>query len=178
MLAYIFVLFAVAVRLLIPFMQAHPWHFTPVAACLLFFGARGSRRQFWIPVALLAVSDIVLNRIHGYPFTPDQLVSWAWYAAVLFLGTRLRDNSKPVWVISCALASSVAFFLVSNFSVWAYWSMYPKNLGGLLTCYAMGLPFFQRQVVGDILFTSAMFSVPVLLKLTSDLRENNGRAAA
>ena len=116
MLAYIFVLFAVAVRLLIPYMQAHPWHFTPVAACLLFFGARGSRRQFWIPVALLAASDIVLNKfVYHYPFTPDQLVSWAWYAAVLFLGTRLRDNSKPVWIISCALASSVAFFLLSNF---------------------------------------------------------------
>lgn len=125
------------------------------------------------------MSDVVLNKfVYHYPFTPDQLVSWAWYAAVLFLGTRLRDNSKPVWVISCALASSVAFFLLSNFSVWAYWSMYPKNLGGLIACYAMGLPFFQRQVVGDVLFTSAMFSVPVLLKLTADLREGSGRAAA
>ncbi len=178
MLAYVFVLFAVAVRLLIPYMQAHPWHFTPVAACLLFFGARGSRRQFWVPVALLAISDVVLNKfVYHYPFTPDQLVSWAWYAAVLFLGTRLRDNSKPLWVLSCALASSVSFFLVSNFSVWAYWTMYPKNFAGLLTCYAMGLPFFQREVVGDILFTSAMFSVPVLLKLTASLRESSGRAA-
>lgn len=47
MLAYVFVLFAVAVRLLIPYMQAHPWHFTPVAACLLFF------RRAWLSAAVL-----------------------------------------------------------------------------------------------------------------------------
>jgi hypothetical protein len=179
MLAYVFVLLAVAVRLLIPFTHAHPWHFTPVAACLLFFGARGSRRQFWIPVALLALSDVVLNKfVYHYPFTPDQLVSWAWYAAVLFLGTRLRDDSKPVWILGCALASSVSFLLLSNFSVWAYWDMYPKNFAGLLTCYVMGLPFFQREVVGDLLFTAAMFSVLALLRLTTTSRESGGHAAA
>ena len=40
MLAYIFAVFAFAIRFV-----PHPWHFTPVAASLLFFGARGSRRQ-------------------------------------------------------------------------------------------------------------------------------------
>jgi hypothetical protein len=179
MLACLFVLFAVAVRLAIPFMQAHPWHFTPVAACLLFFGARGSRRQFWIPVALLALSDVVLSKfVYHYPVGADQFVSWAWYLAVLLLGTRLRGDSKPVWVLGCALASSVSFFLLSNFAVWAAFDMYPKNFGGLITCYAMGLPFFQREVIGDVLFTSAIFSVPVLLRLAAGLRQNSGRAAA
>jgi len=36
MLAYLFVVLAVAVRFL-----PHPWMFTPVAASLLFFGAAG-----------------------------------------------------------------------------------------------------------------------------------------
>ena len=49
MLAYLFVLFAVAVRFV-----PHPWQFTPVAASLLFFGARGSRRQMWVPLVLFA----------------------------------------------------------------------------------------------------------------------------
>ena len=88
MLAYLFVLFAVAVRLAIPYMQTHPWHFTPVAASLLFFGARGSRRQLWIPVGLLALSDIVLSKfVYHYAVDASQLVSWAWYAAIVLLGT-------------------------------------------------------------------------------------------
>ena len=40
MLVYVFVLFAVAFRFI-----PHPMAFTPVGAALLFFGARGPRRQ-------------------------------------------------------------------------------------------------------------------------------------
>ena len=56
MLAYLFVVLAVAVRFM-----PHPWMFTPVVGSLLFFGARGSRRQLWIPFVMLAASDVVLT---------------------------------------------------------------------------------------------------------------------
>jgi Family of unknown function (DUF6580) len=179
MLPYLFVLFAVAVRLIIPYTHAHPWHFTPVAACLLFFGARGSRRQFWIPVVVLALSDVVLSKfVYGYPVGADQFVSWAWYAAIVLLGTRLSDNPKPVWIAASALASSVSFFLISNFAVWAAYNMYPKTFDGLLTCFAMGLPFVQRGLVGDLVFTAAMFATPALLRVASGADAGTGRAAA
>jgi len=57
MLAYLFVILAVVVRFM-----PHPLAFTPVGASLLFFGARGPRRQLWVPVALLAASDVVLTK--------------------------------------------------------------------------------------------------------------------
>ena len=92
MLAYLFVIFAVVARM--PFMP-HPWNFTPVAAALLYFGARGSRRQLWVPFALLAASDIILTKfVYSYPLTWDQLVVWVWYAAILLLGTRLSENAN------------------------------------------------------------------------------------
>ena len=75
MLAYLFVIFAVAMRM--PFMP-HPWNFTPVAAALLYFGARASRRQLWIPFAMLAASDLVLNKfVYAYQFSWDQYISWS-----------------------------------------------------------------------------------------------------
>jgi len=157
MLAYVFVLLAVAVRFL-----PHPLAFTPVTAALLYFGASGSRRQMWVPIALLAASDVVLTKfIYAYPFSWDHFVTWAWYAAMLWLGTGLRENSKPLRVAGAALAGSVSFFVVSNFAVWAAWSMYPKTLAGLMTSYAAGLPFFRRGLEGDLLFTAAMFGLPV-----------------
>jgi hypothetical protein len=159
MLAYLFIVFAVAIRFL-----PHPWSFTPVVGALLFFGARGSRRQLWVPFALLALSDIVLTKfVYTYPFTWDHYVTWAWYAAVLWLGTNLRKNAKPLPVIGAALASSTSFFLLSNFAVWAGGTMYPHTWAGLMTSYTLGLPFFRPAIEGDLLFTAAMFVAPGLL---------------
>ena len=163
MLAYLFLMLAVAVRFI-----PHPWTFTPVAGALLFFGARGSRRFLWVPLVVMAASDVVLTKlVYAYPFVWDHFVTWAWYAAVLWLGTRLGKNTKPLPVIGAALASSVSFFLVSNFAVWAAYDMYPKNFEGLLTSYTLALPFFRNAVEGDLLFTSAMFATPVVLNALS-----------
>ncbi len=165
MLAYLFVIFAVLARM--PFMP-HPWNLTPVAAALLYFGARGSRNQLWVPLALLAASDVILDKfVYAYPFSWDHFVTWAWYAAILWLGTALRGTDlreSAAWlrVGGAALASSISFFIVSNFAVWAAWNMYPKTLPGLMTCYAAGLPFFRHAVAGDMLFTALAFGLPAL----------------
>ena len=160
MLPYLFVLLAVAARFM-----PHPWTFTPVAASLLFFGARGSRRHLWVPFVLLAASDVVLTKlVYAYPyFSWDHFVTWAWYAAILWLGMNLRENARPMRVIGAALASSVSFFLLSNLAVWAATNLYPKNFGGLIMSYTLGLPFFRNAVEGDLLFTCVMFATPVAL---------------
>jgi hypothetical protein len=180
MLAYVFVLFAIAVRFM-----PHPLAFTPVAACLLYFGARGPRRQLWVPLALLAASDVVLTKIvYAYPFSWDHFVTWAWYAAILWLGTKLRDNTSlrdvADWlrVGGASLAGSVSFFIASNFAVWATWSMYPKNFGGLIASYAAGLPYFRRGIAGDLLFTALMFGVPAAAALLARTGKPHGTAAA
>jgi hypothetical protein len=97
---------------------------------------------------------------------------------VLWLGTKLRENAKPLPVIGAALASSVSFFLFSNFAVWAAYDMYPKNLGGLLTSYTLALPFFRNAVEGDLLFTGAMFATPVVLSALSEVFGKGDHEAA
>ena len=175
MLAYLFVLFAIAIRFM-----PHPWSFTPVAASLLFFGARGSRRMTWLPLVLLAASDVGCAKfLWAIPFSlSDNLVIWAWYAAILWLGTKLRDHQKPLPIMGAALAGSVSFFLASNFAVWAMQSMYPKNLGGLMLSYTLGLPFFRRSLEGDLLFTIAMFATPVVLQSLTRVFSKGGKHPA
>ena len=135
MLAYVFILIAVAVRFM-----PHPMAFTPVGAALLYFGARGSRRQLWIPLALLAASDVILTTMfYRYPFSWDHFVTWAWYAGMLGLGSTIKRDSGPVRILLTALSGSVAFFVVSNFAVWAAWNMYPRTFAGLMTCYEAAL---------------------------------------
>jgi hypothetical protein len=174
MLAYLFVVLAVIARFV-----AVPVGITPVTGSLLFFGAYGSRRQMWFPFAMLAVSDVVLTKfVYHFVFSWDHFVTWAWYAAIIWLGTRLRGNTKPIWVIASALASSVSFFLASNFAVWACWNMYPKNFAGLMASYAAAIPFFRRSLSGDLAFTVVMFAVPVILSKLSTRTASSGTAAA
>ncbi len=184
MLAYAFVLLAIAVRFL-PFagplnFLPHAWHFTPLAASLLYFGARGSRRQLWIPVVLLAATDVVLTKfMYSYQLSWDSLIIWAWYAAILWLGTNLREKSGFWRVVGAALASSVSFFLISNFAVWAAWSgMYPKSFAGLLTCYTAAIPFFRGTVESDLFFSIAMFQIPVLVHVLAARMQGSGNPTA
>jgi hypothetical protein len=164
MLAYLFVMIGVAVRFI-----PHPWMFTPVTGSLLFFGARGPRRQLWVPFLVFALSDVLLTKfVYSYPFTLDHFASFAWYAGVLWLGTKLRGHEKPLPIVGAALASSVSFFLLTNLTAWAWLDMYPKNLSGVMMSYAAGLPFFRHALEGDLLFTAAMFGTPVLLKALSE----------
>ncbi len=158
MLPYLFVVAAVAVRFL-----PHPWAFTPVAAALLYFGARAPRKRMWIPLVILAAADIVLTkRTYWYPLTADHLVTWAWYAAVIGLGGLLRENARPLRLVGASLATSVSFFIVSNFAVWAVWNMYPKTGSGLVACYAAAVPFFRPDA--DLLFVGLMFGLPALAR--------------
>lgn len=159
MLAILFVVLAVAFRLL-----PHTFSVTPVAASLLFFGARGSRKLAWLPVLLLIGSDIYLTKVtYGMSLTPDHIASFVWYAAMIGLGMLLRSNQSPARIFGASLAAAVSFFLVSNFAVWAVWPMYPKNFGGLMASYVAGLPFFQREVLSDVLFTAIFFAIPAVI---------------
>jgi hypothetical protein len=180
MLPYLFVLLAIAVRFL-PFagplnFLPHAWHFTPLAASLLFFGARGSRRQWWIPLVLLAATDVVLTKyIYAYPFSWDQLVTWAWYAAILWLGTSLREKAGFWRVLGAAVTSSVSFFVISNFTAWAVLpQMYPRTFSGLMMSYTAGLPFFRGTAESDLFFSVAMFGTPVLLHSLSEWLHKTG----
>jgi hypothetical protein len=177
MLAYLFVILAILARM--PFMP-HPWNFAPLTAALLYFGARGPRRQLWVAFALMAASDVILTKfVYAYPLGWDQLVVWAWYAAILWLGTRLRENSNWLRIGGAALACSVSFFVISNFAVWAAGTMYPKTMSGLMTCFAAGVPFFRRGVAGDMLFTAVMFGLPALVAAaTRSSHKPHGTAAA
>ena len=96
MLAYMFVVLAVLLRLVAGTGAFATLGFSLVGASLLFFGSRMPRKHFWIPAALLIGSDLYLNlRVYQLPFTLDQIVMWSWYLVPCFIGLLLRDRSSP-----------------------------------------------------------------------------------
>lgn len=179
MLAYLYVVLAIAARGLAGTGTLSLHGFTPLGASLLFFGSRMPRKQFWIPVALLIGTDVYLNffRYH-MALTWDQAVVWAWYAGACCIGMLLRGRVKPLFVGGAAIGSSVSFFLISNFAVWLAGNIaYPKTLAGLGACFTAAIPFFRNDLISSLMFSAVFFAIPVLARYAAQAAEQKSAAA-
>jgi hypothetical protein len=171
MLALLVLLFAALSRLLPHVFHGMAFNFTAVGAGLLFFGSRRPRWQTVLAVAVMALMDIFLTtKVYGYAFhVSGYLVTWVWYAAVCLLGSVLLRKVSVLRVVGGVLASATSFFLLSNLMVWASSAslgasaMYPHSFGGLIGCYAAGLPFYGNDLMSTGAFAAAFFGLPVLV---------------
>jgi hypothetical protein len=168
MLAYLYVLLAVAVRILSGTGYLSTMGFTPLEASLLYFGARMPRKQFAIPLVLLIGCDLYVTLVkYQSHITFDQLLIWAWYVVPCFIGMLLKDRVRPLAVGGAAVASAVSFFVVSNFGVWlAGYVGYPKTLAGLIACYTAAIPFFEKGLASNLVFSAILFGVPAMVAAT------------
>jgi hypothetical protein len=138
----------------------HPWNFTPLMAIGLFSGYQASKATTGVLVTLsaLVLSDAVLGFHTGFWW-----VYGAALVAVLF-GRLTRNRGGAGAIAAAALASSLSFFLITNFMVWATSGMYPVTLTGLGACFTAAIPFYQNQFAGDAVYTLALFGGYALLK--------------
>jgi len=154
---YLVIVAIAAMRLVL----AHPYNFVPIFSALLFFGACRPSREFGIVVLGLIGLDIFITTHHyGYRLAPDQALTWMWYLLAVNLGALTLGKSISVRrVLGSSLFLAVSFFVISNFSVWLEWQMYPKTLSGLTACYVAALPFFRNNVVAEVLCSSLLFGL-------------------
>jgi hypothetical protein len=136
----------------------HPMNVAPLGALALLGGMYFNKRlAVWVPLAMLAISDVMLNTRMGYPviYWP-RAIDYVAFAAIGVLGMWLR--TRPVrWKVAGALATPLFFFLLSNLGVWLFGlnladAFYPKTLTGLIDCYAAGVPFLRGTLIGDYAF--------------------------
>jgi hypothetical protein len=160
----VLILLAVASRLL-----PHAPNFTPVAAIGLFAGATFGRRAGWlVPLAALLLSDVFLGFYHPM----SMFWNYAGFGACLLLGSGLLSAKRSLPRLAVAtLGSSLAFFALSNFGMWAS-GYYPRTFAGLGACYTAGLPFLRNTLASDALFTAALFGSLALLRAVMPSRES------
>jgi len=149
----------------------HPPNMNPIAAIAPFGGASFADRRlaFLVPLAALFASDLVLGLYGHMEFV------YASFAAIVCIGLWLRTHRSALNIGGAAIASSILFFIVTNFGTWATSTLYPKSLAGLTACYIAAIPFFQNTLAGDLLFTAVLFggfalierSFPALRKKTA-----------
>ena len=149
----IFLIIVLSFSRLIP----HPWNFTPVLAMGIFSGFyfKNFILSSFIVVFSMFVGDLFLGFHSTMFFTYTSLI----IAVVLGL---LIKKFKFTEILFYGLASSVCFFLVTNFGAWLTLEMYEKSLAGLLQSYILAIPFFHNTLISTFLYL-------ILLKLLFNL---------
>lgn len=131
----------------------HPFNFAPVTAIALFGGAHFSNKRlaFLIPLAAMFLSDLVIGFHNQMPMV------YLSFALIVLVGRWVREKKTTFRIGEGALLSSLLFFVLSNFGVWAFDAIYPKTAQGLIACYVAAVPFFQQTLAGDAVYTAALF---------------------
>lgn len=132
----------------------HTANFAPVGAIALFAGAiLAWRIALWLPLAVMVASDLIIGLHPLVGFT------WGAFALITLIGVALRKSSKWLLIPIGALASSLLFFVISNFGVWVEGKLYPHTWQGLTDCFIMALPFFRATLTSDLLFSGLFFGL-------------------
>lgn len=151
MLVISLMVFVAAFIRLIP----HPPNFAPIAAMALFGGAYFNKKSFAfaVPLAAMFLSDAIIG------FHSSMWIVYVSFAVIVLIGMVLLKKVNVKNVIAASVTASLSFFILTNFGVWAFGTMYPKNFAGLIECYIAAIPFIQNTLIGDLFYSGIMFGI-------------------
>ena len=138
----------------------HPANFTAIGAIALFGSARlnDKRLAFVLPIAAMLISDLFIP----FGFIPSVYFS---FVLIAILGLTIRNTKNPLFIAAGSVASSLIFYIITNFAVWMGDNgvMYSKGIDGLWMSYVAAIPFFWNGVAGDLFFTAVLFGAYELI---------------
>jgi hypothetical protein len=166
LLVVFLIAFDVVARLL-----PHVPGFWPFAASALFAGRmiRTPALAFVVPLAALALSNAVL------PGDDWRILAVVYIATAIpaLLGMTTR-NARAVFAVPAAsVAGSLIFFVLTNFAVWAFGTLYSFDWQGLVQCYVAALPFLDKTVIGDLFWNAVLFGGAALVACAPRLSDRS-----
>ncbi len=133
-------------------------NFTAIGAMALLSGSmlRKPLESMMIPIVALIVSDLVLNNVlyAGAEFTlfyEGALFVYIPVVLAVLLG-RLVNNLNARNYVLLSIASTILFFLLSNYGVWLTGLVYPETWSGLIACYVAGIPYALSTLAGTLVY--------------------------
>jgi hypothetical protein len=178
MFAALFLLVVVvAYRIASGFLGSADFHwlhnFAPLAAVALCGAVYLPRRiAAVLPIAMLFISDLVLNLFHYHQpfFTFDILPRYLALGLISLLGFTLRGRSNLLRLLTASFVGSLIFFVITNTGSWLSDPGYAKTAAGWLQAMTTGLPgypstwwFYRYTLLSDLFYTGvfwACMSVP------------------
>jgi hypothetical protein len=146
----------------------HYPNFTAIGAVAILGGA--TLKDKWlailVPLAALWVSDLILmNTIYasyteGFSFMYTGFL-WVYGAFVVnaLMGRYMMKLKSWKSMAFTGVSAAIVFFLITNLGTWITDPMYTKDFSGLMTSYAMGLPFLGAQIAGNLFYGAIMAGV-------------------
>ncbi len=151
----VLMILAAALSRLLP----HPQNVAPIAAMALAGGVYLDKRLgLVLPLAALFVSDLFIG------FYPILFFVYGSFLVIGLIGLWLKSHKRPLPILGATLFSSIFFFVVTNFGVWAVGpELYSRTPAGLIECYVAAIPFVRNTVLGDLVYTGMLFGLFELL---------------
>ena len=130
-----------------------------------------------VPLSVMVISDL---KFGGYNF----FIMMSVYTCLMlpafagpWLKSRLQAPQKGVktclTIGVSGLLCSIAFFVVTNLTLWCSGSMYPNSMSGLMLCFSQAIPFFRHTLMGDMVFAFVFlggYTAAVALGISSQER--------
>lgn len=136
----------------------HINNFTPIAAMALFGGVYYSdkRLAFIVPLVAMFISDCLLEATTGWGFHNTLVYVYVAFILTAAIGLLVRRNTNVGTVLGASVISSLLFFVITNFGVWAAGGAV-GGAAGLTSTYVLGIPFFAPTLLGDVFFNAILF---------------------
>ena len=142
-------------------------NFAPLMALTFCSAVYFRPKRLWlVPFAALALSDLYLDRYYATVFGE----TWAWpsvavrlvcFAMALPLGALVAQRKNWLNLFTGTLASSVAFYVITNTDAWLRDPFYVKTAAGWWQALTVGRPefpptfwFFRNTLASDLLFAA------------------------
>jgi len=142
---------------------------TPVGAIALFGGCyfADKKRAFLVPLIVLWISDILLNRIYYFDhwtfYYGDMLWVYASFALTVMIG-HLIHRVTVARVALAGIAAAVLHWFLSDFGLWASGGRdittglpFTPDFNGLMKCLYLALPYLRNMLIGNLVFCVVLF---------------------
>jgi len=106
----------------------------------------------------MIASDLVLGLTrYGLEAFFSMPLVYLCFALTVVMGHFIRRNPSLRSIATASLASSLLFYFLTNFGVWARGTLYPPTMEGWVACYVAALPYFRNLLLGNTFFTLILF---------------------
>jgi len=147
----------------------HLPNFTAIGAVAVFAGRYLPKRYAVIlPLMAMFLSDIII----GFYSISIIIAVYAGFVVMVYLGQRTQNTGWKT-VATNTVVGSLIFYLLSNWAVWAFGTMYPHTLAGLTASYYMALPFFRNSLIADMFYTTILVGGYEMCVMFLKLKQSN-----
>jgi hypothetical protein len=153
-----------------------PQNFSAAYAFAFCAGVYFSKKiSWWLPLVVLAATDIGLNFYYQHHYPEDNVWSasnlanlafnYAAYAVLIFLGRRFKPQSSFVALLGGGIFGAILFYLITNTASWFFNPFqnpeYTKSFSGWLLALTKGIngwpttwEFFRNTLLSGGIFTA------------------------